>query len=290
MTAAIELASLPAPEVIEPLDYQSILAAQLADVQRKASDLELTPADPVYKALEVTSYRELLLRARINSAARQTTLAGATGANLEHISALHGVRRLVVEEGDPAAIPPRPDVEEKDDSLRDRTQAAPRRLAAAGPIEAYRQHALAASGDVKDAGVDSPSPGKVRVVVHSHSAFPAPAETLQAVTDRLSDATVRPLTDQVEVVSATKLTVDIEAELTLDPGAPADAVLAAATVSVRTYMAGLERVNTAVPLAGLIAALWVPGVANVALTAPAADVDADKLKVPTLGDLTVTQA
>ncbi|MDP3438222.1 MAG: baseplate assembly protein, partial [Azonexus sp.] len=69
----IDLAAISAPEIIEPLSFEAILAA------RKARFIELAPdmapvmdleSEPAVKLLEEASYDELLLRDRINLAAQ----------------------------------------------------------------------------------------------------------------------------------------------------------------------------------------------------------------------------
>ena len=107
----IDLSTLPPPSVVETLDFEAILAAMLADLQaRDPAFTALVESDPAYKILEVCAYRELLIRQRVNDAARATMLAYATGADLEQIGALFGVTRLTITEADEEAVPPVPAV------------------------------------------------------------------------------------------------------------------------------------------------------------------------------------
>ena len=72
----IDLSRLAAPDVVEALDFEAILAEMLADLRgRDSAFTALTEADPAYKILEVAAYRELLIRQRINEAARSVMLA-----------------------------------------------------------------------------------------------------------------------------------------------------------------------------------------------------------------------
>jgi phage-related baseplate assembly protein len=65
------LSRLPAPNVIEPLDFESILAEQLVDLEERDSAFAgLQESDRAMKVLQVTAYRELKVRQRINEAAR----------------------------------------------------------------------------------------------------------------------------------------------------------------------------------------------------------------------------
>ena len=94
---SIDLSALPAPQVVEPLDYERIyqqgLAMFRAGLPGWTAAIE---SDSVVQGLEVSAYRELSLRARINEAWQQSTLAYATGADLEHVAARVGVSRALI--------------------------------------------------------------------------------------------------------------------------------------------------------------------------------------------------
>ncbi len=69
--SVIDLSKLPAPEFVETLDYEFILAAMLDDLKtRHPNYSNVLESDPAYKILEVAAYRELLLRHRINEEGR----------------------------------------------------------------------------------------------------------------------------------------------------------------------------------------------------------------------------
>ena len=92
----IDISKLPAPQIIEELDYETILAAMRSKLEEllpdwTASDLE---SDPANKVLEVAAYREMLMRQRINEAARACMLSFAGGTDLDHLAANFGVERL----------------------------------------------------------------------------------------------------------------------------------------------------------------------------------------------------
>lgn len=162
-STAINLSTLPAPEVVETLSFESIFAEMLADLrERDPVFAALVESDPAYKVLEVAAYRELLLRSRVNDAAQAVMLAYAKGSNLEQLAALYGVSRLTSED---------------DTSLRTRTQLALEGFSTAGPVGAYRFHALSAvrlwadaegrtwQQRVRDVAISSTTPGRVDVVV-----------------------------------------------------------------------------------------------------------------------------
>ncbi len=92
----IDLSRLPSPDIIEELDYEKILEAMkdalsTALPEWTARDLE---SDPAVKVLEVAAYRELLLRQRMNEAARALMIAYSLRSNLDQLGANFGVERL----------------------------------------------------------------------------------------------------------------------------------------------------------------------------------------------------
>ena len=272
---AIDLSQLPAPDVIEALDYEAILAALKADLI--ARDPELADAlalesEPLTKLLEVCAYRETILRARVNAACRAVMPAYATGADLDHLASFYGVRRALVSPGDPTATPPVAPVYESDERLRARAQLALEGYTSAGPVGAYTFHALSASPQVLDVGVTSPDPGDVLITVLSTEGDGTPsAELLGTVAAAVNGEEVRPLTDRVTVQAAAIEPYSVEAALTFYAGPDPDAVTAAALAAAEAYTAARHRLGHDVMRSGLIAALHQPGVHHVELSAPAAD-------------------
>ena len=90
----VDLTGLAPPPVVEQLGYEAILTAMTADLRARDPDFDAwVESEPVMKLLEIAAYRELLLRYRINQAARSVMLAYAAGADLDHLGALLGVTR-----------------------------------------------------------------------------------------------------------------------------------------------------------------------------------------------------
>ena len=199
----VDLSRLPAPAVIEQLDFETLLA------QAKAQFLLIWPefsanleSDPVVKLLELFCYRELVLRQRVNDAAHAVMPAYALGSDLDQIAAGFGVERFILDPGNPLlGIAP---TYESDTDFRRRMVLGPEGFSVAGPAGAYIFHALSADGDVRDASVESPDPGEVVVTILSRTgtgeASPALLATVNA---KLNSDTIRPLTDLVTVQSAT---------------------------------------------------------------------------------------
>lgn len=292
MTTQIDLSLLAPPDVVETLDYEAILAALQADfTTRYPAFSAALESEPVLKLLEVAAWRELVLRQRVNDAARGCLLATAGGADLDHLAALYGVVRLLVDAGDPDAVPPVPPTYETDARLRLRTQLALEGFSVAGPSGAYIYHALSADADVLDASVQSPVPGTVLVTILSATGTGVAGSPLLAlVAAALSADSVRPLCDQVTVQSATIVTYTVTAALCTYPGPDAAVIRQRAEDAAAAYIAAHHRLGHDITRSGLLAALHQPGVQNVALSAPAADVVIDADEAPWCTALTVTHA
>lgn len=267
----VNLSQLPAPNVVETLDFETILAAMIADLQeRDPTFTAMVESDPAYKILEICAYRELLMRQRVNESAKAIMLAYATGADLDQLGANVGVKRQVITPADETTVPPTPAVMESDEDFRARIQLSPEGYTTAGSEGSYVFHGLGADADVKDIQAISPEPGKVTVYVLSRTGDgTAPQSTLNAVTATLNGETIRPMTDEVTVLSANIVNYTVTAELTLLPGPDATVVLQSVIDSVTAFVESQRRIGYDVTLSGLYHALHQPGVQNVNLTSPA---------------------
>lgn len=270
----IDLSTLPAPAVVEVLDYEVILAQMLADLQsRDPAFTALVESDPAYKVLEVAAYREMLTRARVNDAAKAVMLAYANGTNLDQLAALFGVVRKTLVAANPNAIPPVAAVMEADADLRFRVQLSLEGLSTAGPVGAYVFHALKVA-TIKDVAVQSPTPGNVLVTVLSvnNNGVPTSGELAQ-VSALLTAEDVRPLTDNVTVQAATIVTYAITATIFVNDGPDASVVLANCQAAAQAFATARFRIGADVNLSGIYAALHQPGVEKVVLASPSANLD-----------------
>ncbi len=271
-STAVDLSRLPPPDVVEPLDYETILQVLKDELAARLPEFDgWQESDPAMKLLEIAAYREMILRQRVNDAGRAVMLAYATGGDLDQLGALFGVPRRELVPADPdigAAA-----VMEADQDLRRRLLQAPDSYSVAGPRLAYVFHALSADGDVLDASATSPAPGEVVVSVLSRQGDGTAApELLAAVEEAVAADDVRPLTDAVTVQSAQIVPFAIEAELTLFPGPDPNLILETAQAAVADILATHRRIGRDIPRSALFAALHGGGVQNVNLIAPAADV------------------
>lgn len=280
----IDLSQLPAPQVVEALDFEVILSSRKAallalwpEADRPALEATLAlESEALTRFLQESAYRELLLRARINEAAQATMLAYAAGTDLDQRGANVDVFRLLIQAGDPDAIPPIPDVWESDEDFRARIQLSPSQYSVAGPQDAYVFHALSADGRVKHVRAESPTPGHVVVSVLARDGDGTPpADLLAAVAARLSDKAVRPLTDAVTVRAATIVSFSISATLHFYSGPDAALVMSSAEEALADYLDSVRKIGADITRSGIFAALHRPGVQRVVLADPAADIAID---------------
>lgn len=270
----IDLTALPAPAVLEALDFEETYQAELAtyrqlmedDGQEWSAPLE---SDPVTKLLELGSYRRLLNRARVNDASKALLLAYAKGTDLDQLAANVNLKRLVIQAEDLTAVPPVPAVMEEDDALRERVQLVYEGLTTAGPRNSYILHARNASGLVADATAESPSPAVVVVTVLSlEGNGAAPADLLATVAVQLNDDDVRPVADRVIVQSAQILPYKVDAKVYMVSNGPEnEAILRTCRERLQAWINPRRRLGVEVARSGVDAQLHINGVSRVELTA-----------------------
>lgn len=294
---AVDLSQLAPPNVVEPLDFESIFS------ERKAAFIALYPlekqddmtatleleSEPITKLLQENAYRELLLRARVNQAALAVMLAYANDADLDQIGANFSVQRLLLDQGDPDAVPPVPASYESNSDYRRRIQLSPEGYTTAGSKASYKFHALAADASVRDAQPISPSPGQLTLYILARSGNGvASPELLQKVEHALNADTLRPMTDQVSAQSVAINEYLLTAELTIYPGPDAELIRQRAATAADTYVSQQHQIGYDVTLSGIYAALHQPGVQNVALLAPLADIVMSDGEAAYCTEITVT--
>jgi phage-related baseplate assembly protein len=284
--SAINLAQLPPPQLIDPLDFERMLAELKDFVRLKLTEEGSTlldtlnlESDPIVKILEVVAYRETLLRALVNDKAKAVLLAFAIGTDLDQIGALFGVARMV-ENGVP----------EIDERFRRRIALAPEAFSVAGPAGAYEFHALTLSLGISDAHAFTPSAeaGKVTLVLAGENGEDVSDANLSGVVTRLDRDNVVPLTDVVTVVRANRIMFDVSAVLTIPRGPDSNLLLNKAKQAIRDYAKAQYRIGAEVFTSGLIAAAKVGGVDDVVLSLPAVNVVCGDTEIAVLDQLTVT--
>lgn len=287
--AAIDLTQLPAPNVVELIDFEQILAERKAyavglwpaDEQAEIAARLALESDPLTKLLEENAYRETVLRQRVNEASLANLLAYAKAADLDQLAGNFNVQRLVIQEADAAAIPPIPQILETDDSLRERAQMAWEGLSTAGPRNSYIFHARSAAGQVADATAESPAPAEVVVTVQALDGDgTAPAELLATVEAHISDDDRRPVADRVTVQGAQVINYQVTATLfMISPGPESELALAAAESNLRAFVTQRRRLGLEISESVIHARLHVEGVRKVVLE-DWQDIVADRSQAP----------
>ncbi len=281
MSGTIDLSQLPPPVVVEPLDFETLFA------QRKAAFIAMYPEDeqeeiartlelesePITMLLEENCYRELLLRQRVNEAARAVMLAYSTDSDLDNLAVNFNVERLTIQEEDDSVTPPIEAVMESDADLRTRTQQAFEGLSVAGPTAAYEFWGRSADGRVADISAVSPTPACVTISVLSREGDgTASDDLLSVVAAALNDEEVRPVADRVTVQSAEIVPYQIDATLYIYPGPEAEPIRQASEQQLQAYIAAQNRLGRDIRLSAIYAALHVEGVQRVELAQPVADI------------------
>ena len=282
MSTPIDLTQLPAPSVVEVLDFEAILAMRkahlvslLPEAERAAVTalLELE-SEPATKLLEENAYQETILRNRVNEAGKAVMLAFALDGDLDQLGANVNVARLVITPANPNALPPVAAVMEDNDAYRLRIQEAPDGLSVAGPKASYEFHARSSDGRVKDASATSPAPASVTVtVLANNDTGIADAALLAIVARALNAEDVRPLGDRLTVQAAQVIDYQIEATLFIGVGPEVPILLDAARANAVRVSQPRRPLGHSIYRSACSAAVHVEGVRKVVLTSPAADIE-----------------
>lgn len=290
---AVDLSRLPSPDIIETLDYETLLAGAVAQFREEMAALGVTietrDSDPAIKLLQAFSYLAQMLRQRVNDAARAVMPAHAVGADLDNIAAMFGIARKVITPADEEQNIPA--VMETDIEFRRRMVLAPEGYSVAGPEGAYVSHALNADTEVLDATATSPSPGVVRISILARTGDGTASQQLvDTVQAYLSADTRRPLTDLVIVQSAQIVPFAVDYDLTTYNGPDGALVLAASLESVGEYVADCHRVGRDVTMSALFRAAHVEGAQNVRFNSPTDDIPITRLQAPYCAGVTARLA
>lgn len=272
----IDLDTLAAPIVVEELSFETIFRSKLDRLLALDTSFSaLLESDPAIKLIEANSYDELILRQRINDAARARLLAFATKSDLEQLAAFYGVTRLTGE---------------SDTSLKNRTREAIMGRSAAGTAAQYRFAALSASTDVVGVQVDSPKGGVVRVSILSGIGDGTPTpELLATVTSVVASDSVRALNDTLMVVGAEIVPVDITANVYLTRNAP-EAVFTGLSNLLRAEFLKVRSLGYNVAPSWITSKLQTGGVQRIDLSAPASQIAIGPTQCASIRNINLTLA
>ena len=238
-----------------PDDPQAVTAEIIAAYEA-ATGKTLYPAQIERLLIDLIAYRETLLRAAINDAARQNLVRFARAPMLDYLGEMVGVARLPGED---------------DERLRARILEAPESFSVAGPRLAYRHHAMRAHVSIVDCAVRSPEPGRVVLYPLTDSGLPS-AEIKALVLAAASAEDARPICDTVAVADPVEYPFAVHATLIIRPGFDSEAVRSAAQAALQAHLEAMQRrLGADIVRTQIIAALHVKGVHRVDLVAPNAD-------------------
>lgn len=280
---AFELVGLPAPDILETLDYDTVFGQILAQFRSRYPDYtSIVEGDPGYSILEAIAWQETMTRKRINDAARALLVTHAVGADLDNIGALFAVTRQIVTPADPEADPPIEEVLETDARLRDRIINTLEAIVP-GSYAWYRNYALEADSRVHEALVLRTNPGEVTVYVQGIRPDTVPTnEILTAVRTYLNEDARRFICDTVIVAAVGTVNYTVTATVQVRGGfVPAD-VLAKVQERFAAFAVDREVVGKPIPLSAIYDALVVNEVEAIHLTSPTADVTVTNIQVPLL--------
>lgn len=273
----VDFSRLPAPKVIEEIDYEALVKLYQGRVTdkipalKRAVTMEQSPTNVI---LQTEAYGEMMVRARVNQAARALMLPFATGSDLDVLAAFYDEGRPAVVATPRGTVDQYPDDYLDDASFRRIVQLAPEAYSTAGSQGAYIYHALKADPvTIRDASaVRANDRGGVRVAIMSKGDSPeATAAQIEAVRARLYNKNIRPLTDVPSVVKAKISYVEIEAILTLYPGPDQAVVLADVSTALTKLRSRLAMLGRDLTMSQLMAALNQEGVQRVRIVSPTGD-------------------
>lgn len=286
-TDPFDLSLLPPPNVVEELDFEVIFQRQrqkFAEVWaavRAANpelvlpdyDVELLETDPAVIGSQSESYRETVLRARINDAARANLLAFARDGDLEQLGAFYGVFRML---------------NENDDRFAVRIILAIQGRSTGGTVPRYKYVAM--TSDIAVADVDVYTVGKSPLIhVSVFSTAPdgvASPALISKVTEALNAPGVIMVNDTIEVASAVQRVIEITADAWLLPEASLD-VLETAEDNLRAAWAKTRGLGRDLTVSWWMSRLMVSGIQRVVPLSPMADEVAHPYEALALGEVTL---
>ncbi|WP_298606935.1 baseplate J/gp47 family protein [uncultured Thiothrix sp.] len=286
MSNSINLAELPKPICITPVDFQSeldyLLDLYTLGMQEQLNDPSFPyplVSDPAYQILSTVAYRLGLQRQAINEAAYATMLAYAVGSDLDQIGANYGVERLT--------IGTQPVVVESDTRFRARIQLALEAWTTAGSRGSYEYHILSASPAIVDVYIDRPLFERIagaeftlNTLYDARLTDPIPGDVaitllidpnvdsssiVSLVTAALDAETVIPITDRPRLMLAETIEYAVVAELYTYPGPSSLPIVEAAKAALEAYTTEHYRLGHDIALSGLYGAAHQAGVQRVVL-------------------------
>lgn len=300
----IELDQLPEMKVLEDLDSEELITTRMTqfvnlwksnDPPAAANyDVENLEFDPIRIVQECNAYFELLLRDRVNQAAKAVTLAFGSDEDLDAIASRY-----------PGGVPRQSG--EDDDSYRTRIWLSPNTLSPHGTYEAYVFWALTAVPSLRDATAyaDRGTPNvtvtlmaegdEIELGTDDKSVTETPSPTpsdddIDAVREYILDESRKALTDVVYVRTPKIVHIDYEIRYWLFPGWSQTSMEKQLWKAMAGLLEKQRWLGYSHTQAAAEAALMVSGVYNVVVDKPSADVEVDIHEVVVVDSVKMTFA
>ena len=285
------LDGLGTPELIPERTYQEIFDELVAEFQAANPDYQgFQDSDPLILNLSVVAGKILELERKVNNSILANYIQFATGSALDNLGAFWGVTRLIEVEAQPNAVPPVAQVLESDDDFRERICdkiLAPNNAATEGE---YIFFAKQCNADVDSVTVTKPvqNDNLVQIAIKSKSNDGiASAALIAELTECLNDKDIRAINDRLEIVPATNIGMDIEADITLLEDAPQTIFDDLTDIFTEAFQE-INVMGRDITLSWITNTLHTTGVYKVDIISPTADQIINDDQFATINSLTLT--
>ncbi|WP_336810935.1 baseplate J/gp47 family protein [Bosea sp. MMO-172] len=282
--SVIDLSRVPAPDAIEALDFETLLAQFKArflawwEIERErdptlpAYDVPDLETDPVIIVGQAWSYLRLLDRQRVNDGVRAVFAPLARGNDLDVVAARQNVQRLEISAG----------VFESDAQLLNRYLLSFGR-ASAGSADRLLFDAYTAWPAMLDARVNGWAVhgrrGEIDLVIAGPGG-PTPPDKIALVRAAVTAASAKPEAIGVFVLAATVRPYSVEQTLRVPVGPDAELVRLEAVARVRSVADARASIGATVQRDHLAGAAFGPSIVSAAHLAPTADVVCSAYEIP----------
>lgn len=289
---AIDLSRLPAPAVIEQLDFETLFDAYVVrfeatweearerDPTLPAYDVQNLETDPAVILGQAWSYLRLLDRQRVNDAVKAVLAAFSQKADLDQLVARQNVARL-----DTA-----PGVPETDAQLLRRYLLSFGR-ASAGSADRLAYDALTAVPALIDVRVNGFAVhgrrGEIDVVIAGADGITT-SEQAAAVRASVASASAKPEAIGVFVIPAERIVYTVTQGIVLPVGPDANLVRTEAVARVRAAADERRMIGQRVPRDQLAGAAFGQSIASVDHVSPASDIVTTEYQIPVCTGITIT--
>jgi phage-related baseplate assembly protein len=299
MTASIDLTRLPAPAIIEALDYETLqeqflarfaiqwAAERAVDPTLPDWDVSALETDPVVIASQAWTYLRLLDRQRVNDAIKAVLAPTAEKADLDAVVARIGVQRLTIT----PATATTGVVMESDERLLARYLLAFTRPSA-GSADRYLYEAMTAWPALHHAAVIGRAVhgrrGDVDLVIVGPDGRDATDDEMALVRAACDTTSVKPEATSLNVVRATTRLYTVAGRIIVPRGPDAELVRSEAEARLAKAASARISIGAEVPIGLLEGAAYGTSVTRCDLTSPTDDVPSAPYTIPVATSISLT--